>query len=100
MKKDTKHVGKRKIWAEERKNKKEDNDVKKLHDVRELESEEKDREEGKRWVGMREHMRAPTLPTCRGVRNTRPEREKRQTSTEKLTATNLPPCSLRGSLTS
>lgn len=98
-KEDTKHVGKRKIRAEERKNKKEDNDVKKLHDVRKLESE-KDRDEEKRWVGTREHMRAPTLPTCREMHNTRLEREKRQSSTDKLTATTLPPCSPHGSFTS
>ena len=68
-------MGKRKIWAEERKNKKEDNDVKKLHDVRELESE-KDREEEKRWVG-RGNTRAHQLYRRAAKCTTRDLNEKR-----------------------
>lgn len=54
---------------------KEDNDVKKLHDVRELESE-KDREEEKRWVG-RGNTRAHQLYRRAAKCTTRDLNEKR-----------------------
>jgi len=75
MKADAKNVGEAKDLSGREENKKEDNNVKKLHDVREVESEKRK----KRWVGIRERMCTPTPPTCREMHNrhTRDLNEKR-----------------------
>ena len=65
MEVDAKHVGEAKSLSGREENRKNDNDAKEVHDVRELESDKRK----KGWMGIRERMRTLTPPTCHEMHN-------------------------------